>query len=250
MLKRICFNLFLLALIATVVLSTFVFSAFATGTEEYVFDDADFLSEAEEASLEEQAKKLYEKCGAKIIVACKNANYYEGDWICLENGLSKNDDIIMLIITINGGTYYYNLYTYGKAYSRITNAEVNRVLDVSEVYPNIKGGELYAGLSAYMICAEKAYDGLLWAELWDFLSLGIFVAIATLVVTTVIIISSYKKKQKSTQYPLDRYTKMNLVHSDDRYVRSSVTRVRVNSSSSGGGRGGRSGGGGGHRGGR
>ena len=251
MLKRFCFKIALSIIVLVIVVSASALSVFAAETQKYVFDNADFLTDAEELALEEQAKNLSERCGAKFIIACKYSNYYEGDWILQENDLSDNDDIIMLIITTSGGEYYYDLYTYGNAYSKITNVEINRVLDNSEVYPNIKGGELYMGLSAYMICAEKAYTSFLWAEFGDLLTVGIFAAVVTFVIATVVIISSYKKKQKSAQYPLDRYTKMDLVHSDDRYVRSSVTRVRVNSSSSGGGgRGGRSGGGGGHRGGR
>ena len=250
MLKRFCFKIALSIIVLVVVASASALSVFAAETQKYVFDDADFLTDTEELALEEQAKVLSERCGAKFIIACKYSSYYEGEWILQENNLSDNDDIIMLIITTSGGEYYYDLYTYGNAYSKITNVEVDRVLDNSDVYPNIKGGELYMGLSAYMICAEKAYNSFLWAEFKDLLSVGAFAAIVTFALSVIMITSSYKKKQKSTQYPLDKYTKMDLVHSNDRYVRSAVTRVRVNSSSSGGGHGGRSGGGGGHRGGR
>ncbi|MGM9683811.1 MAG: TPM domain-containing protein [Eubacteriales bacterium] len=245
----------LLLAFCVLVLSAFTTALYAAPVEKHVYDDAKYMSESQINELEIKASELSDKSGASLIVATYGGSYYEGDDFCRKNSISTKDDIVLLIITKSSGTYYYDIYTYGDAYSNISNTEVDRILDASDVYDNIKSGNIADGASAFLTRAEKAYSGLLWASPRVPIICGVVTALIVAIAITVGIIVSYKKKQRSASYPLERYTTMNLVGKEDIFLGSSVTKVRINTSSggsggSGGGGGSSHGGGGGHRGGR
>ncbi len=242
------------SLIAVLLLFVFVFTVSISAQGEfdvYVYDDADFLDVAEEAELNTRLYELSAETGAQVLVYLTDDSYYEGVWFCSDHGYDTSDDIILLIITEDYGTYYYDLYTYGEAYYEISNSEVDRILDHKDVYENIKAGSFLAGITGYAEASSKAYSGILWAPVKSTLTVGIVVFVLVMLITSVSIISSYKKKLKATIYPLERYTTLDLKDSSDVFLGSSVTKVRINTSSGGGRSGGsRSGGGSGHRGGR
>ena len=144
-------------------------------------------------------------------------------------------------------TYYYNMYTYGDANYDINQKEVNYILDDYDVYYNLKGGEIYDGAKAFFELSATAFEGRLGAP-W------ILVILVSAVIALIIglavcagVVASYKKKRASVDYPLEHFAKLELVHSNDIFKGSFVTKRVIQSSSSGGG--GR-GGGAGHRGGR
>ena len=62
------------------------------------------------------------------------------------------------------------------------------------------------------------------------LLIGMIAGVVVGGITIGIIIYKYKKKVKSPIYPLDKYTTLDLNHfaSSDIYLRSTVTKVRVN----------------------
>jgi uncharacterized membrane protein YgcG len=120
------------------------------------------------------------------------------------------------------------------------------MLDAPDVKSNIKSGRLAAGVEAFAKKTERAM-----AAPWVLIALisiaaGLFVA----TLACVSVRAKYRMKRRPTNYPLDKYAKMELTDSSDEFITSRVS-VRVVSSSGSGGRssGGR-GGGGGHRGGR
>ena len=67
----------------------------------------------------------------------------------------------------------------------------------------------------------------------------ILAGLAAGAIAVLIVVVDYKKKLKSPIYPLSKYASLDLSLSQDNYLSTSVTRVRVQSSSSGNSRNGR-----------
>ncbi len=150
-------------------------------------------------------------------------------------GVSEDDDVIILEIELVDSTYYYELYTYGDAYSLISDSDADYILDYDDVYYSIKGGQLANGITAFVsVCSETITSNresarasaIIWPIVIGLLAGGIAV---------VCVIVKYKRKLKSPSYPLSKYATLNLTYSDDSFIGSNVTRVRINTSSGGGG---------------
>lgn len=221
----------------------------------YVLDNGNLFTDEEEALIATDCAKAESETGVRFVIATTTHSLW-GEDILDHFGLSENADLVILVITLDYRTYYYDLYTYGKAASKISDREVDLVLDDPAVYDNLKSGALLAGSMAF---TEKAAGALITPNLSpvNFSASFFFgvVALALLLsfLICVIVFASYKRKKRSTGYPLDVYTTLSLTEREDIFTGSYVTKRRISSSSSGGrsGGGGRShGGGGGHRGGR
>lgn len=227
--------------------------------EQLIFDSADLLTEQEEANLNALAQQ---KCGEvncafyvatyKVPTGGSSSYYrYDGEDFLYDHGLSENGNIVLLVLTLDRGIYYYDLYLYGDAWDRINSKERDYILDDDAVYDNIKGGQLEAGLKAVFDVSARAYAGRVGVSY-------VIIVIVTLCISLLIaffvclgVYQSYKAKKKSVDYPLDQFAKLKLTDHSDVFTGSFVTR-RVIQSNSGGGRGGGSshGGGRGHAGGR
>ena len=77
--------------------------------------------------------------------------------------------------------------------------------------------------------------------------IAVIAAVVVCAITVSLITAKYKMKRNPTNYPLDRYAKLALTDSDDKFINKNVVFVYT---SSGNGSGGRVGGGGGFGGGR
>ncbi len=241
-------TVFLLLMLLISALSTVSFA----DSERAVYDRAGLFTPDEVTALEKRADELFSKLEFDIYVVTDKPEHgsysgvsYWGDDFCDDYGITGNS--IILIITANSYNNY-DLYTYEKAYSELSDSECNSILDDSDVYYNIKDGSYFDGAMAFI---EVTHDEIT-------LSFGELLAIATVLasITTVIfficVYVSYNKKMRSEKYPLDRYASLDLKEKTDTFAGRFVTRRRIPRSNSGGRSGGRSGGGGGggHRGGR
>ncbi len=226
--------------------------------EARVFDldlllDGNEINRINKAALEAEAE-----IGAKIFIVTHEADgrsdKYIGENFLEDHSYGFNDDIILLVITRNlnyGGfddEYYYNLYLYGKADSRIGSIDVDTILDDDDVYYNIKDGELCDGILAFIECSVDAYK-----IPWVLISvIAVIVGAIVCAIAVGSVTAKYRMKLRPTNYPLNKYANMSLTDSSDEFAGKHVATVIV---SSGGGRGGSRGGGGfgggrGHAGGR
>ena len=244
---------------------TFVFcSGFLSYAEygrdyKYVYDKAEMLTEEEERALNEKLKLASAQCGCEIYFVVseywQNFGGYEG-WYFDELGLDASQDLMVLDVQHDkSGEYYYYLDTYGDVYSKISDREVNRLLDDKEVYNNIKSGNLIHGANRFVILAEDAVNGNLPAPWLKIILISSLIGFIPAAVAVAIVVYRYKKKLKSEIYPLSKYARLSIDQSrtSDVFLNSYITKVRIQSSSSSRGRsggGGRRSGGGGRRGGR
>lgn len=237
---------FFALLITFITVSSFLsFSVFASAEkqEKTVYDRVGIFTETEIAEIEAAAKRFYAKsyaCVYVVSVRTEISTGYDGDDFRNEYGISG--DGIILIINDNSRRNY-NIYPYGKCYSKISDSEYNEILDTPSVYNNIKSGNYTAGAIACIELCEIACRPNIAGYVIG-ASVAVLIAVLIFVLCTVY---SYKKKSRSEKYPLSRFAKLELKLRRDDFVTKFVTVQVIKSSSSGGGRGGSRGGGRGGR---
>lgn len=222
-----------------------------------VYDDAGFLRAYEVTACEKSALKAEEATGGKCSFYAATFNKttnseYWGENFLINHNLSRNDDIILIIITFDNGIYYYDMYYYGGVPSRIPSKEVDYILDTPAVYNNIKiNHKLGDGICAFFDVAAEAYNGRVGTSYLKIglISLSISCVIAGAVVA--IVVFRYTKRKKSVDYPLDVFTQSRITASNETYLKTSYYSYPISNDSGSRGGGGRGrGGGSGHAGGR
>ncbi len=243
-------KIFSLTFAVVLVLVVFAFPVSAKENKKTVYDLADMLTEQETAEIENAAKKHFSDNGCSVyIVTAKSSdgrvNYF-GEHFVEEHLKGDGGDSVILIITDNYQRNY-DIYTYGKPDRRISDSEIDDILDNPAVFDNIKGGKNYAAactkfisMSATACEAKMGLAVILGCIFGALAAIGAIIGIACY----------YKKKSRSEKYPLNQFASLQLTESNDIFAGTFITK-RVINTSSGGKRGGSFGGGGrGHRGGR
>ncbi len=229
--------------------------------EQAIFDNGGFLSADAEANLTRLALEKAENTGCAFYVATHKMRFegdeYWGEDFLRDQRLSEKDNIILLIITKDGSTYYYDLYLYGDAEDRLPRREREYLLDYEDVYDNIKSGRLQEGIIDFLNESAALYEGetagykeYLKAFYLKIFLLSFAVAAVFGFVACFSVYKSYAAKQKSVDYPLEHFAKMDLKDRDDVFAGSFVTRRVIQSNNGKSGGGGGRGGGRGHAGGR
>ena len=229
-----------------------------------VYDPSDMLNATETAELTALLNRLSTEHGVEMYLATYHAKSYGdkyiGDDYCDTVRDLNGKDAVLLVVTYDpldpfeSYDYFYNMYTYGKADSaispKISQKEVNYILDDSDVYGNLKNGYICEGCEAFFPLSAQAFTGRVGVA-WSVIIL-VSAAISAVIALVVrgSVVAAYRRKKASVDYPLDRFAKLELTHESDAYVREYTTRSCSPRSSGGGGGGSRHGGGGGHRGGR
>lgn len=257
MIKKITAVFFTAIIFTVAFLSTPVFAA--EKQEKAVYDLAGLLSENEISEIEAAANEFHKntKCNIYIVTENKtpynsyNSVNYWGENFINEYLNGKAGNSVILIIS-NNRTHNYNMYTYGKCNRRISDSEVNEILDAPLVFDNLKNAKNYSSAITEFISmsavACKARIGLA-------IVIALLFSVPITAICAACIIYSYRKKLRSEKYPLNRFANLTLTESNDIFMGTFVTKRIIsqnNGSSRGNFGGGRSGGGGGagHRGGR
>ncbi len=232
-----------LVLCLTLLPSALSVSAEAAGSVT-VLDIAGMLSDDEESKLRSNFGEKRHGTAMYFVTANRRLPLSAVESIC---GITDGVSAVVLVVDRADSTYSYELFTFGHVDRVLSNRACNEILDDERLYGLIKMGCIYDGAARFLTITEAriASD---WYEPGERCG-GIGVSIAVGVVTAVLagggsalgVMLHYRKRRHGASYPLDRYANLQLTCREDRFVGSSVTRVRVQSAGSGGG--GRSGGG-------
>ena len=242
MMKKSTFTLLVLLLLS-LLLPTLSVSASSDGGIA-VIDSAGFLLPSEKAALESSAgETLY---GTAIYVLTSNRQLFasEAQSLC---SIQSGESAVVLVIDRSGGTYYYEMFTFGHVDGVLSSRACDAILDDGALYSAIKSGRIYDGALRFTALVTARIESDWYAPGERFGGIGVSIAvgiIAGILVgggSALGVYLVYRKKRHGESYPLDRYANLSLTYHEDRFVGSAVTRVRVQSRSSGGGS--RSGGG-------
>lgn len=214
-----------------------------------VYDIANIISDEDEQRINDAAKEAE---NSRFIVVTHNAGYgtkLYGETVMRDMGLDESENTVIFVITVLHSTYYCNMYTFGTADRRISDSEVEDImLDNDAVIAAVKSGRFGDAMVSCIESSNAAVE-IPWA----------IIIIIALIIGAVAggavcgaVKAKYKMRLRPTNYPLDKYAKMELTDRNDDFINSRVTVQRISNGSSGrgGGRsGGGFGGGSGHRGG-
>ena len=203
-----------------------------------LIDDAQLFSSQEEQEIQNAIMSV---SGVRMYIITTRDSFFNENKLL---SLIERDNSIVL--TINMNTRHYDIHTYGQANANLFDSEIRKL--ESAVESKLSSDNYKGAVLSFIEKADIAYNGELKTEpiiviLW---SLGISVVIA--IIVCAIVIAKYKMKMRPTNYPLDKYAKMQLNQKEDVFLGKVVTTRRIQTSTSSGG-GGRSSSGGGHRGG-
>ena len=245
-LKKIVF--FLIIALTTLAVSPVLASAEGDASSRVMDRDGN-LSVAEENYIYDAIEEAESLTDVIFLIAVYDSAYGipSGEDAVRSFGYNpRYDDVVLLIIECHSsGVYYYEMFTYCHAHTLITDKAVDRILDSSSVYNNIKRGNLADGAVAFIsktaneldkeISSGGGFDG-------EEIAIRIGIALAAGIIAVVIVIVVYKTKLKSPVYPLSQFTDLRLTERDDRYIGKTVTRTKISSSNSSSGSSGSSGG--------
>ncbi|MBP5210074.1 MAG: hypothetical protein J6125_04345 [Clostridia bacterium] len=243
--KRLATLLFAVA-VTVCLLSVMVLPASAAPAGPYVYGGG-LLSAEQSAALETAFAAASERTGVGFYFFDGGTTERTRSYIGSALSLSPTDDAVVLSV-YRTDEWHYNLDTWGKADSAVTDKEVDRLLDARDVYDNLKAGRIYEGALAFLPLAERAVTGTLRPAAKKMVVWSLAWAIVAAAAGMIPVVLRYKMKMRATNYPLDKYARLQLDRADDQFLRTTVTSTVVASGSSGKSGGG--GGGGGHRGGR
>lgn len=250
--KKALFFILIATLFALLTLSA---SAFTVEIKDEVgMLDFEAMAIDRDAATEENLKGT--RFGVFTAVSLYRDDYPSDSRVASRFGLSEHESAVILVLRLYEGTYYYDIYLYGDADDIFRDSDVDRVLDDTSVYQNLKGARFEAGMRSFFSLSadvlQDHYEKLAAREARAPLVAVIVGLIAAAVVGSGSVLGVflyYRKKRHGETYPLDRYARLQLTAREDRFVGSFVTRTRIqrnNGSRSGGSRSG----GGGRRGGR
>jgi len=240
MIKRVA----LMLLAVVIAISLFSFPVLAQN-DKVVYDYAKVLGQEDISRINEAANRYFADNGCSVyIVTAPFYGYWGEDFLEENPGVDKNS--VILILSCNSSENY-DMYTYGKCDRLISNGEVDIILDDPDVFDNIKyeGDYTSAAIRFIELSAEACTPEIALA-----IVVGIIFGLVAAITVFVFVITSYRKKQRSEKYPLDRFARLDITESRDMFAGTFITKRVIQSNRSRGGGGGRSGGGGGHRGGR
>lgn len=221
----------------------------------FIYDEMNIFSESQEESLNNLCLSAQKTNKLKIYIStCERINEKASKWgtdILKERKLSYDDNVVIIIINFEeeGAEYFFDIYTYGKSATKITDDEYDIIM-WSEGGDYIKLStpiSAVIGLKDIIKQIRISYTWILTDTSWWLIcggSLIIGMIVAFIVIKAVK--KSYSKQRKVENYEFNTNTKMDLRVRQDTFIRKNVTSViipKIEPSNSGGGSSGRSSGG-------
>jgi uncharacterized membrane protein YgcG len=254
--KRAALFIMILSLVMSILVMPAAASSDTDNFQSLVIDRDDNLTATEEAKIADKLRWAESETDIIFLIAVYDISrgIPSEESVVNSCGLdTSTDDIVLLIIEAGSddsfgdslfsgySKHYYEMFTWGVANTVVTDNSADSILDFSDVYDNIKGGDFYEGIIAFteqtVGCIRSYRRGLIFGII-------IFSLVAAAAAVG-IVLYTYKKKLKSPIYPTSEYAELKLTSHTDIFLGKTVTRTKINTSSGGGGR---SGGGGGSRG--
>ncbi len=207
-----------------------------------VIDNIGLFTDSQLAKLDSAIAEAESASGASFYIITSTSHYGSKPEVLRACGASDGEDAcILVIIKLSpvDTARYYDFYTNGMPDRRISDGEVNDILDDEAVYKDLKFGDPAAGALRFLEITPATMK-IPYAVI---ITVAVIVALIVAGITVGTVVSKYKMKLRPTNYPLEQFAKLELTHNEDHFIGKHVSVVVTSSGSSGGG--GRSGGGGG-----
>lgn len=255
-----------MAVILLVLLAAICFSSFtaarvvspqaADGGPSLLIDDqwgGATLTEAELASLSACFTELRATIGkSDVLIVFASDRESEAKEELKRNGYaSRTDDVIGLVIWYNGMKYESELYMYGDMTRYISDEDLQSLQGRVGSYLSRKN--YVGGIECFIQGAAAAYargveSAPTTAERWGTAALvGVCIGAVLGGVAILIVVQRYRRKNRSSSYPLSQFANLRLTIERDVFLYHTVVKTPISTGSSSGGRIGGGGHGGGGR---
>lgn len=245
--KRVISVIFCLLLL----ISTVAVSVSADAPTQYIWDQAELLTQGEITKLSQEAKRLGAEYGMDVVIVTTDSTYGKSPRAYAEDFYDSTgyaDDGILLLLSMEERDWY--ICTTGRAVEIFTSKGIDRMGD--EFVPYLSEGDYYFGFLTFLdlipdyVAAHS--EGTAIGEEFDptilLVSLVIGVVVALIAVSIMRSgMNTAKQRRSATEYV--KNGSFNLHLHQDFFLYSRVSKTQKSSSSSGG----RSGGGRSHGGG-
>ena len=218
--------------------------------ESYVYDYAGLLTSDEIMALEMQIADMREKTDWDIFAVTtddaegKISAEYADDFYD-ERTPEESDGILVLIDMDNRENY---ISTYGEAVRYLMDYRIEKIADEGFYY--VSDGEYASCLSAMLYTAEEFYDeGIPQDQYNEDVETGdiseyrtltgmevitvLFLAVGVGWIIYTMVVKSYSMKGNRYDYPYMKYSKVDVVKQEDRFIRQYVTHQRIQTNSGG-----------------
>lgn len=255
--------------IVFIVVFAVIFAVNSSADAWYLFDDANCLTETMRGAYELKLKETSEELGFPVAVLITDdigsdkSDYGAMDYadVYQENKFGINADGIMLMISLDPSNRYYYITTSGSCISRFTDAEIDEILDAVE---NSYGGKmsydktrLGTGITSFAAAVSRysGYGGSVGSVSVGGIvgGWGMFIVIIDAIAVVCFVVGVKKRYKIYPARGAGNYldpASVRYYQKSDTYIRTYVTKVRIQSSSGGhGGSSHHSSGGGSHGGG-
>ena len=248
--KKRIYSLFMLVLI----LAFSCMSVFAeSSNNNYVVDDADYLTSDEEYSIQTELQALSDKYEMAFVLYTYDGITDEWDAkACADNFFDYHEygeDGVLLLISYCGtpnmtGYNYCYISTTGKCIKMLSDERIDTILD--KVAPNITAGNIKAAADGYV----SGLKDWMAARFRNYILSCIIILVVVFIIVLIVHASiasklkSVHKKAEADSYVLQN--SINFFNRYDNFVTKNVTRVKIETNSGGTRSGGGGGGHGGH----
>lgn len=238
-----------LALALLMLMSLAVVVCAATpGSEQFIYDDAQLLSENQAAKLQDRLQELSDKYDTQIVVATlQSVNGGDADILAeafydgKDLGYGDSRDGILLIIMMD--IREFRIVSNGEAADALTMARIDKITDA--ITPDLSDGNYYEAFDTFTDKCEYYLDGHINGFPFD-VGKSLVIALVIGIVAGLIVANTLKAQLKSVrmQTRAHDYVKagsMQLTYQKDLYLYRTVQQTRKqtsnsNSGSSGGSR--------------
>lgn len=225
--------------------------AYSIESGQYIYDDADLLTENEISKLDTYLRQVAEKWNIDIFILTTNNDqgYSSSDYIInfedqghRQKGIFKDDSVIVLV---NMDSHEVFIRGYGICERQISDSRIESILDV--VTPSLSSSNYYNAMYSFIEQTDIYMDkNVFYFQLW--FQLLVACAIGGIVVLIMSVSRGTPITTNSNTYLDQENSRLRFHH--DNYVRTVVTKTKKpenNGGSHGSGGGGRSSSGGGRK---
>ncbi len=226
-------TLFITVLTLVLSLSLQLFAFASPNTGDFVVDEADLLTEAQESELQDVLTKLMKKHKMHFVIVTVDSlggvsaySYADSYYHNSDYGYGDDDSGILLLLSMQYRDYY--IYTYGEAEDKFGDSELTDLEDA--MLPYFADNEFYDGFVAYADACDAALS-------FDWFG-NIVIAAVIGLVTALIIVFSMRSQLKTVrpQKGASSYVRQGsfvLTKDLDLFLYRNITRTRRAESSSG-----------------
>lgn len=219
----------------------------ADASKQYVTDNADLFTTAEEKKLESLCQKASEDCKTDIIIITMNDGL---DGSALDNHVrhiletsygyqGSGTDCDAIAYVIDMGSRADRVVTSGNTRNdNITQKQLDHIREAAE--NKLKNGNYYAGCTKYVNGVERRMNKSLTYQLTLYLPIKLLIAAVVAVVAVLAMMFHAKSRMTVGSNTYARGHQGNLLARDDQYINTTVVtrHIQTNNGSGGGGGGG------------